>query len=66
MIGQNSIILTCDWCRELDMDTSWDDDWDEDNVTTTASPGVEEKLNYSCRFLSFIDTEVVKPVYFNR
>ena len=48
------------------MDTSWDDDWDDDNVTTTASPGVEEKLNYSCRFLSFIDTEVVKPVYFDR
>ena len=26
---------------------------------------MQEKLNYSCRFLSFLDTDVVKPVYFD-
>ena len=58
--------LITDGNTELDMDTSWEDDWDDETtISSLTSRGVEERWNYSCRFLSFLDHEVVKPVFFD-
>ena len=51
--------------QELDMDTSWEDDWDDTTRSSVADTLLQNKLNYSCRFLSFLDHDVVKPVYFD-
>ena len=49
--------------KDMDMDSFSDSGWEDDDMFSDNQPNV--KQNFSCRFLSHLDTKVIRPVFFD-